>query len=321
MDARLITLIVQRLVLSCFVFALVAMINFGLVELLPGDAATAYLGRNATPERVARLQAELGLDRPAPQRFAVWVGDLLRGDLGDSLGQRRPVNDLLWMRLRNSLLLAGAALLVSLPLALVLGVIAAVYRDRLPDVAITFFSLVSLSLPEFVVGIMLIFVFSLQLTLLPAVTTVQADAAIGVLLPSAILPIITMIIAITGYLLGIVRSSMIDTLASEYVQMARLRGISAGRVVLRHALPNALIPVITVSALLVAWMVGNLVVVEAVFNYPGIGTLMINAINDRDIPLMQAIVLVVSGVYILCNLLADIATFMLNPRLRTSTGG
>lgn len=310
-------LILQRLALSLLVFALVAIIVFVLVELLPGDAATAYLGRNATPERVARVQAELGLDRPAPERFAAWVGDLLRGDLGESLGQRRPVNELLWMRLRNSMLLAGMALLVSLPLALVLGIVSALQRDRWPDVSISVFSLFSLSLPQFVVGVLLIFAFSLQFALFPAVTTVPAQAPIGELLSSAVLPTATIAIGITGYLLSIVRSSMIDVLESEYVKMARLRGIPVLRVVIFHALPSALLPVITISALLVAWMVGNLVVVEAVFNYPGVGTLMINAINDRDLPLMQAIVLVMAGVYVLTNLLADVLSLVVNPRLRT----
>ncbi|NJP04575.1 MAG: ABC transporter permease [Chloroflexaceae bacterium] len=314
-------MIVRRFLWSLIVFTLVSVVVFTLVELLPGDAATAYLGRNATPERLALVRSELGLDRPAPERFVAWVGGILHGDLGTSLSQRQPVGDLVWGRLRNSLLIGLIAAVISIPLSLLLGVIAGLNRDRWPDSILSIISLISMSLPEFVIGTLLIFVFSLQFGLLPAVTIIDDTAPLNELLPYTILPVITLTLIICGYLLRIMRTSIIDALRSEHVQMAELKGLPALRVVLWHALPGALLPAVTASALVLAYMIGNLVVIEAVFNYPGLGTLALNAIQDRDLPLVQAIVLVLAGCYLLINLLADIITFMLNPRLRTLRAG
>lgn len=310
-------IVAQRLLWSLLVLALVGVVIFVMVELLPGDAATAYLGRNATPERVARVREELGLNRPAPERFGAWAGAMLRGDLGTSLGRRAPIADLLWVRLRNSLLLGLLATLISVPLALLLGVVAGLTRDRWPDTLLSGAALFSMSLPEFVIGALLIFVFSLRLGLLPAVTLVDAEAPLAALLPYTVLPTATLTLMMSGYLLSIMRTSIIDALRSEHVQMAQLKGLPLLRVVLWHALPGALAPAITASALIIAWMIGNLVVIEAVFNYPGIGTLALSAIQDRDLPLVQAITLVLAGCYLLINLLADLLTLALNPRLRT----
>ncbi len=317
----MVTLVVQRMLISLLVFALVALIVFVLVELLPGDAATAYLGRNASPERLERVRAELGLDRPAPERFVTWAGGVLRGDLGTSLARREPISDVLWVRLRNSLLIGGTAALISIPLALLLGVVAGLTRHRWPDAVLSTVPLFSMSIPEFVIGTLLILVFSLQFGLLPAVTIVDDAAPIAELLPSMVLPIATLTLVVSGYLLQIMRNSIIDALRSNHVQMARLKGVPQLRVVLWHALPGALLPAITASALVLAYTIGNLVVIEAVFNYPGIGTLALNAIEDRDLPLVQAIVLVLAGCYLLINLLADLLTLLFNPRLRTLRAG
>jgi peptide/nickel transport system permease protein len=305
------------MLLSLFVLALVSVIVFVMVELLPGDAATAYLGRIKTPERVAQLRAELGLDRPAPLRYFEWAGNALRGDLGVSLSQKQPVNDIVWVRLRNSLLLGVGASLLGLPLAMLTGIIAGLYRDHLPDLALSTVSLFGMSLPEFVVGTLLIFVFSIKLTLLPAVTIVDDAAPIGELLPFLLLPMVTLTIGMVGYILRTMRTSIIEVLESDYVRMAQLNGTPAYRVVLLHALPNALLPTINLSAMTIAYLIGNLVVIEAVFNYPGIGTLALIAINKRDLPLLQAIILLLAALYVLLNLLADVLTLLINPRLRS----
>lgn len=313
----MLSLVAQRLLSSLLVFALVSIGVFALVELLPGDAATAYLGRNATPARLERVRAELGLDRPAPARFVAWAAGMLRGDLGISLARREPISALLWVRLRNSLFIGISAAGISVPLALLLGILAGVFRDRWPDTLLSLTSLLSMSIPEFVIGTLLIFLFSIQLNLLPAVTIVDDAVPLSALFPSTILPIMTLTLMMSGYLLRIMRTSIIDALRSEHVQMAHLKGIPPLRVVLWHALPGALLPAVTASALIIAWMIGNLVVIEAVFNYPGIGTLALNAIQDRDLPLVQAIVLVLAGCYLFINLLADLLILMLNPRLYT----
>lgn len=312
----MVRLLAQRLLLSLFVLVLVSVIVFVMVELLPGDAATAYLGRIKTPERVAQLRSELGLDRPAPVRYFEWAGNALRGDLGVSLSQKKPVHDIVWMRLRNSLLLSFGASLVGLPLAMLTGIIAGLYRDHLPDLLLSTVSLAGMSLPEFVVGTLLIFVFSIKLTLFPAVTIVDDAAPIGELLPFLLLPMVTLTIGMVGYILRTMRTSIIEVLESDYVRMARLNGTPAYRVVLLHALPNALLPTINLSAMTIAYLIGNLVVIEAVFNYPGIGTLALIAINKRDLPLLQAIILLLAALYVLVNLLADVLTLLINPRLR-----
>ena len=310
-------LFLQRLLLALFVLALVSLIVFVMVELLPGDAATAYLGREATPEGLERLRVTLGLDRPAPQRFLTWAGGLLRGDLGVSLARGEPINMFLWMRLRNSLVLGLTAALVGFPLAIGLGIIAGLTRDRLPDLLISTLSLIGMSLPDFVTATLLIYLFSIQWRLFPAITLVNPDAPLTELLPNIVLPILTLIILLTAYILRVVRTSIIEVMRSDYIRVARMKGLTRFWVVVRHALPNALLPTLTIAALTIAWLIGGLFVIESVFNYPGIGTLLLNAIHDRDLPLVQSIAMVMAVIYVIANLGADLLTLVLNPRLRS----
>ncbi len=310
-------LIVRRLFYSLITLLIIAVVVFAAVELLPGDMATAYLGRESTPQRLARLRAELGLDRPAIVRFASWFGGVLRGDLGMSLVREVPVRDLIGIRLRNTLLLGLSAMVIGLPLALGLGVIAGLTRDRAPDLWISTAALIAMTLPEFVTATFLILVFSISLQLLPAITIAPTNASIRELLPNVVLPIITLTLIMVAHILRMVRTSVIDVMTSDYVQMATLSGVPYRRVVLRHALPNALLPAISITALTIAWLLGGLVIIEVVFNYPGLGTLLLNAIHTRDQPLVQGIALAISGVYVVVNLGADVLTLLLNPRLRT----
>jgi peptide/nickel transport system permease protein len=312
----MINLLLQRFMLSLIVLALVSMVVFVLVELLPGDAATAYLGRDATPEGLAQVRLRMGLDLPAHERFFNWAAGLLRGDLGVSLARQEPINAFMWVRLRNSLLLGVSAALVGFPLAIALGIWAGLTRDRLPDLTISTVSLIGMSLPDFVIATLLIYLFSIQLKLFPAVTLVNPDAPLLKLLPNIVLPIVTLIIILTAYILRIVRTSIIEVMRNDYIRVARMKGLAPLTVALRHALPNALGPTLAVSALSLAWLIGNLFVIEAVFNYPGIGTLMLTAIHDRDLPLAQSIAMVMAAVYVVVNLGADLLTLALNPRLR-----
>ncbi|MEZ4734808.1 MAG: ABC transporter permease [Caldilineaceae bacterium] len=310
-------LLVQRLSLALIVLALVSLIVFVMVELLPGDAATAYLGRNATPEGLERVRITLGLDRPAPERFLTWAGGLLRGDFGISLARQEPINSFLWLRLRNSLLLGVIAALVGFPLAIGLGIVAGLTRDRLPDLLLSTVSLIGMSLPEFVTATLLIYLFSIQWRLFPAVTLVNPDAPLLELLPNLVLPILTLIILLTAYILRVVRTSIIEVMRSDYIRTARSKGMASLWVILRHALPNALLPTLTIAALTIAWLIGGLFVIESVFNYPGIGTLLLTAIHDRDLPLVQSIAVVMAVIYVVANLGADLLTLVLNPRLRS----
>jgi len=311
------SVLLQRLLFAGLVLALVALIVFIMVELLPGDAATAYLGREATPEGLERLRVTLGLDRPAPERFLAWAGGLLQGDLGVSLARGEPIHSFLWMRLRNSLVLGITAALIGFPLAIGLGIIAGLTRDRLPDLLLSTLALIGMSLPEFVTATLLIYLFSIQWRLFPAVTLVNPDAPLHELLPNIVLPILTLIILLTGYILRVVRTSIIEVMHSDYMRVARMKGLAYPVMIVRHALPNALLPTLTIAALTIAWLIGGLFVIEAVFNYPGIGTLLLTAIHDRDLPLVQSIALVMAVIYVIANLAADLLTLLLNPRLRS----
>ena len=312
--------IARRFLFSAVTLLILSLVVFIGVELLPGDLATAFLGREATTTSLASLRAELGLDRPVMERYLNWLDDALHGDFGFSLARRRPVNELIGVRMRNTLLLGLTAGLIGLPLAIVLGVIAGLTRDRKPDIWISTIALLLMTLPEFVTATFLILLFAITWPILPAVTIVSTGAPIKEMLPNIVLPVVTLTFVMVAHNLRMVRTNVIDVMTSDYVQMAILEGVPYRRVVLRHALPNALLPTINLLAMYIAWLVGGLVIIEQVFNYPGIGTLMIQAVHDRDIPVVQSVVLLVASAYVLLNLGADLLTMVLNPRLRSMRG-
>jgi len=310
-------LVIQRTLLALATLLLVSLIIFAATEVLPGDVASAILGREATPARLAALRAELGLDQPAPVRYFEWLGGAVRGDFGRSLARPdAPVGPLIAERMRVTAWLAVIATLVGVPVALGLGVGAGLLRDRPVDLTISIIALVAQSLPEFVIGALLILAFGITWPILPAVTVVAADAPLAALAPNLILPAATLVIVMTAYMLRMVRASLIDVLDSEYIHMATLKGLPRARIIAAHALPNALLPTINAIALTVAWLIGGVVVVETVFNLPGVGRLMVSAVEDRDLPLVQALGLLGAVLYIGINLLADLATLWLSPRLR-----
>lgn len=313
-------LVLNRVFWGLATLAGVALFIFVAVETLPGDACTAYLGRAAQGTRLENCRQDFGLQRPAVERFADWAGGMLQGDLGYSMKRHKPIADVVFPRLRNTALLAFAAALVGIPLAIALGVLAGLRRDRPTDVTISTAAIVAMTLPEFVSSTLLILIFSAWLGWSSGIVTANASAPISDLLPALPMPVIALALIMTAHILRMVRTSIIDVLASEYVQMARLKGVPYGQMVWRYVLPNALLPTINLVALTIAWLLGGVVVIEVVFNYPGIGRLSVDAVSDRDLPTVQCIALVMSVIYIVTNLAADLLSLALNPRLRTARG-
>lgn len=316
----MLVLIIRRLILALITLFIVSLIVFIGVEALPGDSATGYLGQLATPESLAALREEFGLNDPVVQRYFDWLGDILKGDLGVSMVKRKPVAELIGNRLRNTVVLAMAAALVGIPLAIVLGVIAGLMRDKWPDILVSTASIIAMTLPGFVTATLLIYVFAIRLEMFPAITLLPTKVPVVELLPNIVLPIITLTLIMVAHILRLVRTNMIDVMTSDYVQMARLKGVPTRQIVFKHALPNAMLPTINVVALTLAWLLGGVAIIETVFNYPGIGKLMIGAITDRDFALVQGIAIILSAVFIALNLIADLLSMILNPKLRTARG-
>lgn len=311
-------LILQRLALGVLTVFMVAVIIFGGVEALPGDACTAYLGRDAVLEtRLENCRRDFGLNRPAYERFFAWAGGALQGDLGISLRRNKPISEVVGFRLRNTLLLGTAASAIGIPIAILLGVIAGLWRDRVADLWISTAAIFAMTIPEFISATLLILVFSVILGWLPGIVITRPTAPIFEFLPDVILPIIALAFVMTAHILRMVRTCVIDVMGSDYVQMATLKGVPFWQLVFRHVLPNALLPTINLVALTLAWLLGGTVVIEVVFNYPGLGRLIIDAVSDRDLALVQAIALILAVLYVGFNLAADLLTLIANPRLRT----
>jgi len=309
--------ILRRVAAALATIVLASLLVFVAVQALPGNLATQLLGRNATPQAVAQLNAGLGLDKPAWRRYLDWLSGALHGDFGRSLVTQQPVLTAAGTYLRNTAMLAGIVIVLGVTASLVFGVVAGLTRDRWPDLVISGLSLIGMSVPEFTVATVLVLVFAIRLTLFPAVVVDGPIASAGELLGAIWLPAGALTVVMAAYIIRMMRTSVIDVMDSEYVTMARIRGLSGGRVLLRHVLPNALLPTLNVIAINIAWLVGGVVVVESIFNYPGIGTLMLQAVRDRDVPVLQFIAVLGALTFVVCNLLADLAATWLNPRLRT----
>ena len=313
----IVLLVVRRTLLSIVTLLLVSLIIFSMLEVLPGDVATRILGRDATPESLEVLRTELGLDRPAAVRYLDWLGGLVTGDLGKSLVSSRPISEILAPRIFNTLLLSLYAFALYLPLTVIPAVLQALTRDRGPDHALSVVTLVLLSMPDFLLATILLLTFVLWIPVLPAISLVDASSSWLEYLKAMTLPALTLAIVMAVYAVRMLRDNLIEVLDSDYVKMAELKGLSRARVLLRHALPNALVPTLNVTALNLAYLIGGVVVVEKVFSYPGFGTLLVDSLQLRDLPVIAAPVMIAALVYIAANLVADIAAILLNPRLRT----
>lgn len=307
----------RRLLLGLVTVVLVSVIIFAGVEALPGDSCTAYLGRDAFGQRLANCRVELGLDRSAVARYLNWAAGAMQGDFGVAANAGKNIAAVVGDRLKNTLLLAFCAFLVGVPTALLLGVVSALRRDKPLDLLISTISIFAMTIPEFVSATLLILVFSIWLGWVPGIVMASAGSPASAFFPEIILPVVVLAMVMTAHISRTVRSSVIEVMEGDYVQMAVLKGVPYWRIVFRHALPNALLPTINVVALTIAWLLGGVVVIEKVFNYPGLGRLMIDAISERDLPVVQAIALILASVYVGVNLAADLLTMALNPRLRT----
>ena len=301
-------LVLKRVLLGLITLFIVSLITFSGVEVLPGDACTTYLEREAYGAALEACYERLGLNTPAYERYIAWAAGVLQGDFGYSLSGEMRINDVLGPRVKNSMVLASASIIIGIPIALLLGIITALWRDKLPDIIISTVTIFSMTIPEFISATLLILIVAIWLEWLPGIVIVPTGASISELLPNIILPVIAISMIMTAHMARMVRSSVIQVMASDYVQMAILKGVPYWKMVFKHVLPNALLPAINVVALTIAWLLGGVVVTEVVFNYPGLGRLVIESISNRDLPVVQALAIILASIYVVINLIADLMT-------------
>ncbi|MCE0506353.1 MULTISPECIES: ABC transporter permease [unclassified Roseivivax] len=319
----------QRLLLGLLTLFVISVIIFTAVNMLPGDFAQAVLGQGATPEAVAAIRRDLGLDQPFLVRYWSWLSDMLRGDLGTSFAQANfatftgnesqagaTVMAQIGPRFENTLFLAGVTAMIAVPFAVGLGILSALFRNSAFDKGANVFALTSISSPEFFLAYVLILFLAVLNPILPSLSNIYEGMGMGERLQRTLLPALTLTLVVTAHMMRMTRAAIINLLASPYIEMARLKGIKPMRVIVRHALPNALAPIINVIAINLAYLITGVVVVEVVFVYPGIGQLFVDSVKIRDIPVVQACCLIFAAAYILLNLMADIFSILSNPRLR-----
>jgi peptide/nickel transport system permease protein len=309
-------LLARRLALGVLTILATSVLIFACTEVLPGDVATAILGQSATPEAVEAIRNQLGLHDPAPVRYVRWLTNCLQGDLGTSLTNGRPISQQVGPRLGNTLFLASVAAIIAVPLALLFGVIAAIRANGWFDRASSVASLVAVSFPDFFIAYVLVIIVAVKLGWLPGLASISPTMSLGAKLNAVALPAMTLVLGVFAQMMRMTRASVIGVMSSPYVEMAVLKGLAPWRVVVQHALPNALAPIINVVALNLAYLIVSIIVVEVIFVYPGIGQLMIDAVSKRDVPLVQACGLVFAVTYVGLNMIADILSILSNPRLR-----
>ncbi|MGD2187305.1 MAG: ABC transporter permease [Desulfobacterales bacterium] len=309
-------LVIKRIGMGLLTIIAISVLIFVGVEALPGDLATAILGQEATPETVAQFRKELKLDEPPVKRYFLWLGAFIRGDLGNSLANKRPVAELIVWRFKNTIFLAASAAVIAVPVAIFLGILAALYRNSLFDRIISMVTLSTISFPEFFVAYILIALLSVQVIIFPSISNINDQMTFGQKIFAIVLPCLTLTMVVVAHMMRQTRAAIINILASPFIETAKLKGIKRLRVIVLHAFPNALSPVINVVALNLAYLVVGVVVVEVVFVYPGLGQLLVDSVSKRDIPVVQASGLIFAAVYITLNLLADVLSILTNPRMR-----
>ena len=313
---EILVIVLKRLGLGLAALLVVSVLIFGAVEFLPGDVAQAVLGQGATEENVAAMRLQLGLDRPAPARYVEWLSRVLTGDFGLSLITGASVAETIGPRLVNTLLLALFAAVIAVPLAIVLGILAALFRNSVFDRVANVGTLISISSPEFFLGYVLILYLAVNTGYFHSIATLDDDMVWTEKIHRMFLPALTMVLVVVAHMMRMTRAAIINLLSSPYIEMARLKGIPEWKVVVRHALPNSWAPIINVVALNLAYLITGVVLVEVVFVYPGIGQLLVDSVTRRDFPVVQACCLIFAATFILLNLAADVGTILTNPRLR-----
>ncbi len=309
-------LILKRVGLGLLTLFLVSALIFAGTQILPGDVASAILGQNATPEALATLRESLGLNQPVLARYFSWLAGFVTGDLGTSLANQQPVAELLWPRFWNTMALAAFAAIVSVPIAILLGLVTAVKRGGVFDRVINIVALAFVSLPEYFLGLLLILFLSIRFNLLPSLADTYEGMTFLEWVQATALPALTLVLVTVAQMMRMTRTAVLSVMDQAYVETAYLKGLRTKRVVTKHALPNAAAPIVNVVAFNIAYLITGVVLVEAVFNYNGLGRFMVDAVSKRDLPLVQAAALVFGAAYVILNIIADVAAIALNPRLR-----
>lgn len=310
------SMITKRIIFGVLTMFAISLLIFVGVEALPGDLAEAVLGQSATPETVQAFRTELKLDLPPHVRYFSWISAFLHGDLGNSLSNGRPIAEVIGWRFANSIFLAATTAMFAIPIAILLGLLAAIYRDSWFDKFISITTLSAISLPEFFVAYILIALFSVQIMLFPAISAINEQMSFLQKMHAVFLPCLTLTLVVVGHMMRMTRAAIINVLSSPFIEMAKLKGINHRRIIMKHALPNALSPIINVVVLNLAYLVVGVVVVEVVFVYPGLGQLLVDAVSKRDLPVVQASGLIFAGTYVCLNLTADVLAMLSNPKLR-----
>lgn len=309
-------LLAQRLSLGLLLLLAASALIFMGTEILPGDVAQSILGQSATPQALANLRNELGLNEPALARYFDWLGGILRGDLGTALTNGQDIWTAMSGRLANTLFLASCAAIIAVPLAIILGVIAVRYRGQWPDKLISGITLTSVSIPEFMLGYIAMFVLTVQFRIFPSVSTIYDSMSLGEKLHAVAIPVLVLVLVVLGHMMRMTRAAILNVMQSAYIETAELKGLPPITVIARHAFPNAIAPVVNVVMLNMAYLIVGVVVVEVVFVFPGMGQYLVDHVTKRDVPVVQACGLVFAAVYIGLNMVADIVSILSNPRLR-----
>ena len=311
----ILSIILKRLLIGCMTLFVVTIIIFGAIEMLPGDIATEVLGQAATEESLNAFREKYDLNRSLPARYLSWLGGAITGDFGISLANQRPISELIGQRAANTFFLAGYAAAIAVPIAVVSGMLAALYNGSVFDRMLSSSTLAAISFPEFFIAYILILIFSVALGWFPSLANVDPGTGLGERLYLTFLPAMTLTLIVLAYMMRMTRAAILNLLALPYIEMAHLKGMKRWRVIAVHALPNALAPIINVIALNLAYLIVGVVLVEVVFVYPGLGQILVDAVSNRDVTVVQAACLIFAATYIILNLAADILSIIANPRL------
>ncbi len=309
-------MILKRIGIGFATLLVVSVLVFAGTEILPGDVAQIVLGQSATPESLAALRAELGLNQPWYVRYFGWLGDMVTGDLGISKAGGATISSLIGERLLNTFELGGIVAIIAVPLSIILGLIAAMYPGTIIDRVVTFGTLSLISVPEFFIATFLVLIIAVELQWLPSIAYMSGDETGWDWLKAMAMPIATLVIVVAAQMIRMTRAGILNVMSSPYIEMAILKGVPRKRIILRHALFNAIGPIVNVIALNLAYLVSGVVIVETIFAYPGLAKLMVDGVQTRDLPLVQACGMIFCGTYVILILAADIASIASNPRLR-----
>ena len=312
----LLKLVIQRIALGLLLLLAVSLVIFVGTEALPGDVASAILGQSATPESLANLREQLGLNEPAVTRYFKWLGGVLTGDLGVALTNGQPIAQAIGQRMGNTLFLAGCAAVIAVPLSIILGLIAARYVGKWPDKLISGVTLATISLPEFVAGYFVIFLLTQVIPIFQPVAMVFPGMTFWAKLNAVALPVIVLVLVVLAHMMRMTRAAILNVMQSAYIETAELKGLSPMAVIWKHAFPNAIAPIVSVVVINLAYLVVGVVVVEVVFSYNALGQYLVDHVAKRDLPVVQAVGLIFAGVYISLNIFADVVSIIANPRLR-----